>query len=49
MVTPSAKRNSCRVAKRVGGIPRVEALRTSTLGWEIATPTEFPLGAYQLV
>ena len=25
-------------------IPRVEALRTSTLGWEIATPTELPLG-----
>ena len=49
MVTPSANRNSCRVAKRVGVIPRVEALRTSTLGWENATPTELPLGAYQLV
>ena len=48
MVTPSANRNSYRVAKVVR-IPRVEALRTSTLGWEIATPTEFPLGAYQLV
>ena len=43
MVTPSAKRNSCRVAKRVGVIPRVEALRTSTLGWGNATPTELPL------
>ena len=30
-------------------IPRVEALRTSTLGWEIATPTELPLGAYWLI
>ena len=49
MVTPSANRNSCRVAKRVGVIPRVEALRTSTLGWEIATPTELPLGAYWLI
>ncbi len=49
MVTPSANRNSCRVAKRVGVIHRVEALRTSTLGWEIATPTELPLGAYWLI
>ena len=49
MVTPSAKRNSSRVAKRVGVIRGVEALRTSTLGGEIATPTELPLGADQLV
>ena len=49
MVTPSANRNSYRVAKVVRGVPRVEALRTSTLGWEIATPTELPSGAYWLI
>ena len=42
-VTPSAKRNSYRVASPYYiYIPRVEALRTSTLGYEIATPTELP-------
>ena len=41
-VTPTAKRNSYRVAILVGRLPRVEALRPSTLGWENATPTELP-------
>ena len=41
-VTPSANRNSYRVAIPFIYIPRVEALRTSTLGYEIATPTELP-------
>ena len=42
-ITPSANRNSYRVATPFIYIPRVEALRTSTLGWGNATPTEFPL------
>ncbi len=41
-ITPSAKRNSYRVALSFIIVPRVEALRTSTLGYEIATPTELP-------
>ena len=44
-VTPTAKRNSYSVATPFIYIPRVEALYASTLGWEIATPTELPLGA----
>ena len=43
MVTPSANRNSYRVASRVVFIPRVEVLRPSTLGYVIATPTELLL------
>ena len=42
-VTPTANRNSFRVALSFIIIPRVEALRTSTLGYEIATPTELLL------
>ena len=42
-ITPSANRNSYRVATPFIYIPRVEALRTSTLGWGNATPTELPL------
>ena len=42
VVTPSANRNSYRVASRVVFLPRVEVLRPSTLGCEIATPTELP-------
>ena len=41
-VTPTAKRNTYSVATPYY-IPRVEALHASTLGWEIATPTELPL------
>ena len=41
-ITPSANRNSYRVATPFIYIPRVEALRTSTLGWGNATPTELP-------
>ena len=41
-VTPTANRNSFRVALSFIIIPRVEALRTSTLGYEIATPAELP-------
>ena len=41
-VTPSANRNTYSVATLIIHIPRVEALRTSTLGYEIATPTELP-------
>ena len=41
-VTPTANRNSFRVALSFIILPRVEALRTSTLGYEIATPTELP-------
>ena len=41
-VTPTAKRNTYSVATLIIHIPRVEALRTSTLGYEIATPTELP-------
>ena len=41
-ITPTAKRNSYRVAILVGQLPRVEALYASTLGYEIATPTELP-------
>ena len=41
-VTPTAKRNTYSVATLIIYIPRVEALRTSTLGYEIATPTELP-------
>ena len=41
-VTPTANRNSFRVALSFTIVPRVEALRTSTLGYEIATPTELP-------
>ena len=53
-VTPTANRNSFRVALSFIIVPRVEALRTSTLGYEIATPTELPgvrtvHGAYCLV
>ena len=41
-VTPTANRNSFRVALSFIIVPRVEALRTSTLGYVIATPTELP-------
>ena len=41
-MTPSANRNTYSVATLIIHIPRVEALRTSTLGYEIATPTELP-------
>ena len=41
-VTPTAKRNSYSVATPFIYIPRVEALHASTLGYEIATPTELP-------
>ena len=41
-VTPTANRNSYRVAILVGQLPRVEALHASTLGWGNATPTELP-------
>ena len=41
-ITPSANRNTYSVATLIIHIPRVEALRTSTLGYEIATPTELP-------
>ena len=42
-ITPSAKRNTYSVAIIFFlTAPRVEALRTSTLGYEIATPTELP-------
>ena len=42
-VTPSAKRNTYSVAIILFlTAPRVEALRTSTLGYVIATPTELP-------
>ena len=43
VVTPSANRNSYRVASRVGFLPRVEVLRPSTLGYVIATPSELLL------
>ena len=43
VVTPSANRNSYRVASRVVFLPRVEVLRPSTLGCVIATPTELLL------
>ena len=41
-VTPSANRNTYSVATLIIHIPRVEALYASTLGYEIATPTELP-------
>ena len=41
-VTPSANRNTYSVATLIIHIPRVEALHASTLGYEIATPTELP-------
>ena len=41
-ITPSANRNTYSVATLIIHIPRVEVLRTSTLGYEIATPTELP-------
>ena len=42
-VTPSANRNTYSVATPYYiYIPRVEALHASTLGYEIATPTELP-------
>ena len=41
-VTPSANRNTYSVATLIIHIPRVEALHASTLGYEVATPTEFP-------
>jgi len=41
-ITPSANRNTYSVATLIIHIPRVEALRTSTLGYEIATPSELP-------
>ena len=41
-ITPSANRNTYSVATLIIHIPRVEALRTSTLGYKIATPTELP-------
>ena len=42
-VTPTANRNSFRVALSFIIAPRVEALRTSTLGWGNATPSELLL------
>ena len=44
-VTPSANRNTYSVAILFLSIPRVEVLRPSTLGCEIATPTELPEGS----
>ena len=41
-VTPSANRNTYSVATLIIHLPRVEALHASTLGYEIATPTELP-------
>ena len=42
-VTPSANRNTYSVATPYYiYIPRVEALHASTLGYEVATPTELP-------
>ena len=41
-VTPTANRNTYSVATLIIHIPRVEALYASTLGYEIATPTELP-------
>ena len=41
-VTPTANRNTYSVATLIIHIPRVEALHASTLGYEIATPTELP-------
>ena len=41
-VTPSANRNTYSVATLIIHIPRVEALHASTLGYEIATPSELP-------
>ena len=41
-ITPSANRNTYSVATFIIHIPRVEALHASTLGYEIATPTELP-------
>ena len=41
-VTPSANRNTYSVATLIIYIPRVEALHASTLGYEIATPSELP-------
>ena len=41
-ITPSANRNTYSVATLIIHIPRVEALYASTLGYEIATPTELP-------
>ena len=41
-ITPSANRNTYSVATLIIYIPRVEALHASTLGYEIATPTELP-------
>ena len=40
-ITPSANRNTYSVATFFAPIPRVEALRTSTLGYVIATPLPF--------
>ena len=39
-----SKKNDCCLSRTqvITFIPRVEALRTSTLGYEIATPTELP-------
>ena len=42
-ITPSANRNTYSVATLIIHIPRVEALHASTLGYEIATPTELLL------
>ena len=41
-ITPSANRNTYSVATLIIHIPRVEALHASTLGYEIATPSELP-------
>ena len=41
-VTPSANRNTYSIAIFFLSLPRVEVLRPSTLGCEIATPTELP-------
>ena len=41
-ITPSANRNTYSVATLIIYIPRVEALHASTLGYEIATPSELP-------
>ena len=44
-VTPAANRNSYRVAKVGGDDTQGSVLRPSTLGWEIATPSELLLMA----
>ena len=39
-ITPTAKRNSVRVARLVGSVTQGSVLSPATLGWESATPSE---------